>query len=141
MPPPEAEYVSPLLSEAEVGRVWGGLPDALKEIVGDAVLTVWYGASSGLHPDLWYVDMGVGTGWLDRFMRESVERGISRPGETDLHVILPGRGVEVLLCHESDVHVRGETESAVRDVLDHPAFVALFGEHAFVPRPEVSRGA
>ncbi len=46
---------------------------------------------------------------LSEFLAASAQRGIYEQGSADLHISVPCLAVEVTLCHESDIHIKGET--------------------------------
>jgi hypothetical protein len=114
-------------------RIYRELPKFLLDAVGDVVVTVMYGALSNIHPDLWYKPMCVGTKWFDRFLIESVEKGIVGPGEADLVVTLPV-GIEITLCHEKDVHVRADTVEVIESLISSALFRAFVGDVSFAKR-------
>lgn len=47
------EYRSRQLSAEEVAAVWDQFPTAMREIAGDAIIVLMYGALSEIHPDLY----------------------------------------------------------------------------------------
>jgi hypothetical protein len=42
------------------------------------------------------------------FLEASARKGIYGHGQGDLYVKIPSAGVEVTLCHESDIHIAGD---------------------------------
>ncbi|MFA6958110.1 MAG: hypothetical protein WC538_19755 [Thermoanaerobaculia bacterium] len=135
------EYTSPPLSSEELEKLWELFPQALRELLGDGIVLVSYGTLSKLHPDLWYVPMKVGTAWMDRFLRESIEQGISGPAEADIFFQLPEGGPEILFCHEGDVHISASAESSLLFLLGREPFARLFPGKEFKRKSVAPREA
>jgi hypothetical protein len=52
---------------------------------------------------------------LPDFITTSIQKGIYNQGGADLYIEIPSLAVEVTLCHESDIHFKGEKN----DFLEH----------------------
>jgi len=138
MKPQEFEWVSESRSSAELQAAMESLPELLRTLVGNCLIKAMYGWGCNLHMDLCYVPMRVGTQWIDRFIRESLEQSIVVPGKSDFYVQLPDERVEIMFCHESDVHVSGPDEEMRNKILGSPPF----GAFAFKKRrKEAQQGA
>jgi hypothetical protein len=99
-----------------------GMPGVLAKLLGRQVISVMYGYGCNLHPDLWYVPMKVGTGWLDRFIRETQQQGIFEPYGSDIHFEVPDGRLEVEFCHEGHIHLKGSDARLREDFLRLPPF-------------------
>ncbi|GAA5081798.1 hypothetical protein [Lysobacter panacisoli] len=108
------EHVSDIHDAESLALLLGALPGALVKLLGDQVISATYGYGCNLHPDLWYVPMKVGTGWLDRFVRESQEQRIFEPCRSDMCFEVPDGRLAVEFCHEGHVHLRG-TDTRLRE--------------------------
>ena len=104
------EWVSASLPEEQLRSLLTSLPSVLNELAGDCLLKAMYGWGSNLHIDLCYVPMRVGTKWVDRFIKESLEQRIVVPANSDLYFEFPDERLEILFCHEGDIHVCGPDE-------------------------------
>jgi hypothetical protein len=58
--------------------------------------------------------MQVGVGWLDRFIADSIRQNIIIPGESDFVFYAPDNQLEIMLCHEGDIHTGGSDLGAQR---------------------------
>jgi len=97
-------------------------PDRLATEVGELVLaiqeraqgelSVMYGWAYEVENQWEWIPMPVNG--LSEFLDASARRGIYKHGQGNLLVKLPSLGVEVMLCHESDIHIQGD----VNDFLD-----------------------
>ena len=109
MPNFAAKHSSEYLTTDQMDAALKALPTVLVELFGECTFTICYGWAANLHSDLLYVPMRVQTSVLPYFIQESVDRRIIVPGESDLSITSPQRELELLYCHESDIHVDGES--------------------------------
>jgi len=58
--------------------------------------------------------MNVHTSGMSWFIEDSVDQRIVVPGGSDLIIKSPHNELELLFCHESDIHVDGESLDAMR---------------------------
>ena len=108
------KFYTRILTKKEIEVVIDGLPALIQGLVGDFILSVEYGSHCNIHDDLQYKPMEVGLSWLDRFLAESIDQRIFVPAESDFSITTPGGGLEILFCHESDIHLSGKDESLLR---------------------------
>ena len=118
-------YVSDLLSNEELRSAIEALPDVLRAMLGDAIVTAVYGLGSNLHVDLWHMPMKVGTRWFDRFVQDSLRQEIVRPGDSDFGVTVGDRRLELFFCHEGHIHLGGTDHELQRALLAHAPFDQL----------------
>ena len=111
------------------------LPALLVSLLGSQVISATYGYGSYLHPDLCYIPMKVGTSWLERFIRESLEQRIVVLGESDFTFFVQDGRLEIEFCHEGHIHVSGTDRQLIAEVLRHPAFAS--GQSSVAHGPEV----
>jgi hypothetical protein len=102
------------------------LQSVLHSLVGAASLIARYGYGCQLHPDLHGVPMRVGTGGVERFVRDSVCQKIFAPGEADVHFELADNRLHVVFCHEGHIHVGGGDKQLAARFASASAFSALF---------------
>ncbi|MBI3987442.1 MAG: hypothetical protein HY343_11005 [Lentisphaerae bacterium] len=105
-----------ILTKHEVEAVILGLPALIRKLVGDCILTVEYGTHSNLHNDLLYKPMEVGIAWLHRFLAESIDQRIFLPAGSDMSIATPDGGLEILFCHEGDIHLSGKNAALIQRV-------------------------
>jgi hypothetical protein len=122
MKPEEYEWVSAPLEAEQLQAVVESLPVVLKELLGDALFKAMYGWGCNLHMDLCYVPMTVGTRWADRFIKDSLEQRIFVPAGSDMYFELPDERLELLFCHEGDIHVSGPDSELRERLFNSPAF-------------------
>jgi hypothetical protein len=113
---------SNLLSGAEVRRVLHSVPSLFKDLLGDAAITAYYGWGCNLHADLQYVPMRVAVRSLERFIGDSLAQEIVIPGGSDFCLVVPEGRLEILFCHEGDIHVKGRDQSLVEAVQNTTVF-------------------
>jgi hypothetical protein len=120
------ERVSAQQDSASLVAVLEELPVALDSLVGKEVILATYGYGSGLHPDLCYTPMKVGIAWLERFIRESLDQRIAKPGESDFVFEVRRGELEVEICHDAHVHVSGSNLEFIDRILENPQFLRVF---------------
>jgi hypothetical protein len=86
-----------------------GLLAAGLRAAGAGELLVAYGFGCDCPDDRLYADVPVPAERLGEYIRESERAGFYRSGRDNLHVAAPAVGVELLLCHESDIHITTES--------------------------------
>jgi hypothetical protein len=120
----EFEWVSAPLEAWQFQSVLESLPGVLKDLLGDTLVSAMYGWGCNLHTDLCYVPMRVGTRWVDRFIRDSLEQHIFVPANSDLYFEIPAERLELLFCHEGDIHISGPDDELRDRLFASPAFFA-----------------
>ena len=118
------KFVSKGLSREEIRGALLSLPQALKGLVGECLVTAMYGVGCKLHGQLLYIPMSVSTQWLHKFVADSVEQGIVVPGRSDICITTPEQGLKVLFCHEGDLHVGGRDDGLIARFISLEPFVA-----------------
>lgn len=126
----EYEWVSAPLGAQRLQSVLQSLPVVLKELLGDTLIKAMYGWGCNLHMDLCYAPMTVGTRWADRFIKDSLEQRIFMPARSDLYFELPDERLELLFCHQGDIHVSGPDDELREKLFASTAFSDLaFTKH------------
>ena len=119
------ELTTRILTKAEVDAILKALPAFLFRLWGNSVVTVLYGTRCNIHNDLQHVPMGVGISWLARFLSESERQDIFVPGASDLFIRDEQERVEILFCHEADIHISGSDKELVARVVGDDLFRGL----------------
>jgi len=112
------DYVSAHLSRDEVVDYLATLPSVLAEM-GFAECNVMYGWDCDLPIDDLWQDRIIKVSELHSFVALSIERGIFRPGASDLFVSSLDGALSIRACHESDIHL-GSTSEATLAALAAP---------------------
>ncbi len=108
------------------------LPAFLRqEFEPEAVCTAVYGGGSNLHPDLCYRDMRVGIGWIEKFIGDSLDQRIVMPGNSDLGFTVPNGRLEIVFCHEGDIHSGGTDVELQRKLWIFPPFTGFVAKVKF----------
>ncbi len=94
----------------------------LQSLLGDQVVHVKYGWGCELHPALCNIPMEVGTGWLGRFIDDSLRQKIVIPGESDLYIISPKGELSIVFCHEGHIHSGGNDPELEKKFWATPPF-------------------
>jgi hypothetical protein len=114
-----------ILELKEIQSVIDKIPEFIRELVGDCIVSVEYGCGCNIHNDLQYIPMETGTSWLGRFISGSIEQKIFIPSKSDLSITTPDEEVTILFCHESDIHIFGKDQQLVEKVISHNLFREL----------------
>jgi hypothetical protein len=145
MPNLAAKFSSEYLTADQMAASLKSLQAALLDLFGECKFTILYGWGTGLHIDLWYKPMSVGTCGISWFIEESVDQRIFVPGGSDLFINSPHNELALLFCHENDIHVDGESLDAMQRFMAAETFHSMrFYSHEELKRqyPELdpSRG-
>lgn len=119
------EVVSNVRSPDELLAAIEGLPAILRALAGETIVSAYYGYGCNLHPDICYLPMKVGTAWIDRFIRDSLQQRIVVPGKSDFSFTIHGGKLEVEFCHDGHIHVSGTDIDLHKRFLEQPPFTAL----------------
>lgn len=122
MPNSTDKFYSDILIAERVRQAMEALPDVFRSLLGDCIVTAYYGFGTEIHTDLQYLPMRVGMRWIDRFMRDSIDRGIVIPGHGDFSFTTPDEKLQVLFCHESDIHVNGKDDALIEQFISAQPF-------------------
>ena len=114
MPNFAAKYSSEYLTPDQMASALTALPTVLLELFGECTFTAYYGWGANLHSDLCYVPMRVQTSVMPYFIEDSVNQHIIVPGQCDLAFKSPQNELELLYCHEGDIHVDGGGEDLMQ---------------------------
>ena len=120
------DYVSANLSKDEVLAYLSALPSILTDL-GLAECKVMYGWDCDLPIDDLWQDQVLKVTDLPASVTSSMERGIFKPGASDLFIESHDGSLSVRACHESDIHLASSSESALIALaapiaLQHPDF-------------------
>ena len=108
MPNLAAKFSSEYLTAEQMAASLRSLPAVLRELFGECTFTLYYGWGAHLHTALYYAPMGVETSVLPSFIDDSIDQRIIVPGASDLIIKSPNDELELVFCHESDIHVDGK---------------------------------
>lgn len=122
MPNFAAKYSSEVLTAERMRTALAQLPSILIRLFGQCAIKVCYGFGTNLHGDLLYIPMGVSTEVLPYFLEESIDQRITVPGHSDLLLTSPNNELDLLFCHESDIHVNGDNEEMMRRFIQSREF-------------------
>lgn len=117
MPNYAAKVSSAYISIDLMREFIAALPSIFREIYGNQNVTVNYGWACNLHPDLWYKPMGVPLDVFPYFIDDSIEQRIFEIGGSDLLIVSPDSKLRILICHESDIHLDGEDDNALNNIV------------------------
>jgi hypothetical protein len=117
MPNYDAKVSSAYIAADAISAFLAELPSVMRDIYGDRSLTVMYGWASNLHSDLQYVPMGWPLDLFKFFLEDSIEQRIFVVGGSDLHIRSPDNNLDVLICHESDIHLDGDDDGAIERIV------------------------
>jgi hypothetical protein len=106
------EMISRVLTPEEMRLGVDALPLFLSDVMKVEQCAVMYGfgARFPLGCDYCWKPFILSLDKLPWFLQESREQRIFVPGEGDLHVEAPNRTLKLHFCHESDIHVRSESQ-------------------------------
>ena len=113
MPDSSDKFYSDILPAKRVRLAMDALPDVFRSLLGDCLVTAFYGFGTEIHADLQFMPMRVSTRWIERFIADSIKQGIVIAGRCDFSFIAPDERLEVLFCHESDIHLNGKDDALI----------------------------
>lgn len=117
MPDTRDKFYTDILPPERVRQAMEALPEVFRGLLGDCMVTAYYGFGTEIHIDLQYVPMRVSTKLIDRFIRDSIKQGIVIPGHCDFSFTIPDERIEILFCHESDIHLNGKDDTLIRQLI------------------------
>ena len=117
MPNHAAKVSSAYLSSELMAEFIAELPMVIREIYGDRNLTAYYGWACNLHSDLLYKPMAVPLDVFPYFIEDSIEQRIFEIGGSDLLIEFPDSNLQILICHESDIHLDGADDEAINKIV------------------------
>ena len=118
MPNSGAKFSSSYITAEVMREFIAQLPSQLRQILSSPNLTVSYGWGCNLHPDLWHKPMTVGLDLFPYFIEDSVAQGIFQICESDLLIESSDSHLQVLLCHESDIHIDGTDNETIAKLVE-----------------------
>src|SRR5687768_643230 len=104
MPNSAARFSTDYLPKDQVHTALTSLPGVFQALLGDHKIVASYGWACKIHGDLCYKPMREDTRWLQYLIEGSIDQRIVIPGESDFCFEVPDKRLEVLFCHESDIH-------------------------------------
>lgn len=116
------KYWSQYLNKEQVHEALLSLHVVLLNLLGQHKLIANYGFSVNLHNDLTWVPMRTDTELLQYFIEDSLEPKIIVPGESDLHLEVPEKRMNIHFCHESDIHLTGTDEDLLQKFMQSEPF-------------------
>ena len=116
MPNTAAKYSSEYLTAEQMALALDSLHSVLDLLFGQCTFTATYGWAANLHSDLWYRPMTIHPGVMRWFIEDSVIQRTIVPGQSDLYIESPHNELKLLFCHESDIHVDGESEEMMKSL-------------------------
>jgi hypothetical protein len=114
MPNKAAKFSSEYLPQEQIHAALLALPIVLQSLVGEHRVIAMYGCSSNLHGALLYQPMGSDTRWLEGLIEDSIDQRIIEPGSSDFLFEVPEKRLELLFCHESDIHLDGADDGLLQ---------------------------
>ena len=80
---------------------------------------VYYGWGSRLEINQLWSPININLDNLPAFVRDSVEKGVFSPGNSDLIIEDKAGTLTFLLCHESDIHLMTENRNLIDETKRH----------------------
>lgn len=98
------------------------LPKVLQSLLGEHKIIASYGWATKIHGDLQYKPLREDTRWLQYLIEDSIEQRIVIPGESDFRFEVPDDRLDVMFCHESDVHLDGSDDEHLQRFMETEPF-------------------
>ena len=114
MPNKAARFSSDYLPQEQMHALLLALPKALLSLLGEKRVVASYGWAARIHGDLFYKPMRENVLTLQYLIEDSIEQRIVIPGESDFRFEVPEGRLDILFCHESDIHLDGMDEDLMR---------------------------
>jgi hypothetical protein len=65
------------------------------------------------------------TRWLQYLIEDSIEQRIIIPGESDFILEVPEKRLEVVFCHESDIHLDGKDDDLLQRFMTSEPYLKM----------------
>ena len=114
MPNKGARFSSHYLPKEQMHSALLALPGVLQTLLGEHKIVVRYGWAANIHSDLMYHPMNDSTNWIQYLIEDSIEQRIIIPGESDFRFEVPNGRLDLVFCHESDIHLDGSDDELLR---------------------------
>jgi hypothetical protein len=105
------QFSTDCLTPEQLREAMVALPAVLMHLLGDCVVTARYEYGCNIHPDLMYQPMAVGSSFMMHLIQNSLDQRIVEPGDSDIRFELPEGRLDLLFCHEGDIHLNGTDDS------------------------------
>ena len=117
MPNKAAMFSSEYLTKDQMHSALIALPGVLLSLVGEYPIIAMYGWASHLHTSLLWTPMGADTRSLQYLIEDSLDPRIVVPGESDFIFEVPEKRMEVVFCHQSDIHLDGTDDALLQQFM------------------------
>src|SRR5689334_10971036 len=125
MPSRAAKYSSEYLPKDKLHSALLALPGVLQVLLGEHPIIASDGWSAKIHSDLYYKPMREDTLWLQYIIEDSIEQRIVIPGESDFRFEVPENRLDLLFCHDSDIHLDGADDELLQRFMQSDPFAQL----------------
>jgi hypothetical protein len=122
MPNKGARFSTEYLSTDQMHAALLALPRVLQALLGEHTIIASYGWAAKIHGDLRYKPMRDDTRWLQYLIEDSIEQRIIIPGASDFHFEVPEGRLDLLFCHECDLHLDGADDELLRRFMTSEPF-------------------
>ena len=110
MPNKAAKFSSEYLSQEQMHAALVAVPGEFQAMLGEYEIITSYGWGTNIHIDLQYKPMREDTRRLEYHIADSIEQRIVVPGQSDFRFEVPEDRLDLLFCHERDIHLDGSDE-------------------------------
>lgn len=117
MPNYGAKVSSAYISSDVMREFIAELPSVMRDIYGNQNLKAYYGWACNLHADLLYKPMCIPLDVFPYFIEDSIEQRIFEICGSDLLIESPDSNLQILICHESDIHLDGSDDEAISKIV------------------------
>lgn len=125
MPNAAAKYSSDYLSKDQMHAALLALPGVLHGLLGEHKIVAMYGWATNIHGSLHWKPMEDDTRWLQYLIEDSIDQRIVVPGESDFLFTVPEKRLEVMFCHESDIHLDGSDDELLKRFMTTDPFLQM----------------
>ncbi len=120
-----AKFSTDYLPKEQMHAALLALPDVLLNLVGEHKIVAMYGWKTKIHGSLHWQPMNDDTRWMQYLIEDSIEQKIVTPGESDFIFEVPAKRLEVMFCHESDIHLDGTDDELLQQFMTSEPYLQM----------------
>jgi hypothetical protein len=125
MPNKGVRFSSDYLPKEQMHSALLALPGVLQTLLGEHRIVASHGWAANIHSDLRYHPMNESTHRIQYFIEDSIKQRIIIPGESDFRFEVPNGRLDLVFCHESDIHLDGSDDELLRRFMASEPFCKM----------------
>jgi hypothetical protein len=120
-----AKFSTDLFAEGADACCSAGFARCAANLLGEHKIVAMDGWKTKIHGSLHWQPMNDDTRWLQYLIEDSIEQKIVTPGESDFIFEVPAKRLEVMFCHESDIHLDGTDDQLLQQFMTSEPYLQM----------------